>query len=95
MAQEVEQRLSSIEIKLDRITETIQSIAVQQEKINRLEERMHGIWTRYDDLVGPNGVISTIRTHQASCPRTQLRWVWVVMIPMGLSLLAMAAALLK
>jgi hypothetical protein len=92
---DIDMRLTAIESKLDRLADTMQSIAVQKEKIDRLEERMHGIWARYDDQFGPNGVIARIREHQASCPRTQVKTMWCIILPMGLTLLGMGFALLR
>lgn len=90
-----DQRLDAIESKLDRISETLSQIAIQRDRIDRLEARMHGIWERYDSLVGPEGTIVKMKNFQASCPRNNVRWVWMVLIPMGMTLLGMGFALVR
>lgn len=92
---DVDKRLENIETKIDRLADAIEAIAVQKEKIECLEIRMNGIWERYDGIAGVNGIIAEIRNHQASCPRSQVRWMWAILIPMGLTLLGIATALLK
>lgn len=62
-------RLSSIE-------STIQSIAVQDNKIITLQEQVHDLYSKYNDTFGPEGVISNITKFQASCPRQQMKWTW-------------------
>jgi len=92
---ETEKRLENIERKLDAIGETLSQIAIQRDRIERLEERMHGIWQRYDSLVAPDGVLYQIRSFQSSCPRATVKWVWVVLVPMGLTVLGMGVALMR
>jgi len=92
---DVEKRLEGIERKLDQISETLSKVAIQGERIDHLEKRTHDIWTRYDALVSPDGIVSRIREHQASCPRGQVRTMWAIILPMGLTLLGMGIALLK
>ena len=88
-------RLAAIEKKIDGISETLSQIAIQRDRIERLEERMHGIWGRYDSLVGPEGVLYQIRNFQASCPRSQIRWVWVTLVPLIFTQLGVGLALLR
>lgn len=92
---DMDKRLEAIEKKIDGISTTLSQIAIQRDRIERLEERMHAIWQRYDTLVAPDGILSTIRNFQASCPRSTVRWVWVVLIPMGLTVLGMGFALMR
>ena len=92
---DVDKRLENIETKIDRLAEAIEAIAVQKEKIECLETRMNAIWERYDGIAGVNGVISEIRNHQASCPRAQMRWMWAILTPMGVSLLGISVTLLR
>lgn len=90
-----DKRLETIELKLDDIIHALSQIAVQQEKITRLETSMDNIWKRYDGIVGPGGIIPKIREYQASCPRAQIRWMWAILIPMGVSLLGISVTLLR
>jgi TolA-binding protein len=87
---DLEARLDELDRKIDRLTDAVQSIAVQKEKIFSLEKRVDALWERYDGMMGPRGLLDDVRNHQASCPRNQVRWMWVVLIPMGLALLGMA-----
>lgn len=82
-------RLDKIETKMDEIAKTISTIAVQQAKIDRIEARVRDVEVRHEHLVSPEGVLSEMRSFQASCPRRQVAWVWIVLIPMGLTLLGM------
>ena len=96
-------RLSSIEKKLDfqaeqlrEINKTLSEIAVQNQRITSLENTLSALWKKYDSLVDPStGQIPQIARWQASCPRQQIKWVWVVTVPMGITLLAMAVKLLS
>ena len=88
-------RLDNIERKLDDISETLSQIAVQRDRLERLDEQMRSLWKRYDTLVEPEGILSKISAFQASCPRNQIRWVWVFLIPMSLTLLGMLVAVMR
>jgi len=88
-------RLDNIERKLDDISETLSQIAIQRDRLERLDEQMKALWKRYDVLVEPNGVLSKIGAFQASCPRNQIRWVWVTLVPLIFTQLAFGIALLR
>ena len=88
-------RLDNIERKLDDISETLSQIAVQRDRLERLDEQMRSLWKRYDALVEPEGVLSRLGTFQASCPRNQIRWVWVTLVPLIFTQLVFCFALLK
>jgi len=92
---DMDKRLENIEDKIDSIRTTLSQIAIQRDRIERLEERMHAIWTRYDTLIGPDGVLSSMKNFQASCPRATVKWVWVILVPMGLTVLGMGVALMR
>jgi hypothetical protein len=92
---DMEKRLDTIEKKLDGISSTLSQIAIQRDRIERLEQRMHAIWERYDALVGPEGVLSKLSNFQASCPRGQIRWVWMTLVPLIFTQLGIGLALLR
>ena len=92
---DVDKRLEAIETKIDGISNTLSQIAIQRDRIERLEERMHAIWTRYDTLISPDGILHKLDNFQASCPRNTVRWVWAILVPMGLTLLGMAVAMMR
>ena len=62
--------------RLANIETTIQSIAVQDNKIVTLQEQVHDLYSKYNDTFGPDGVISNISKFQASCPRKQTGRMW-------------------
>jgi hypothetical protein len=80
-------RLEKIEFQLDEIKETLSKMAVQDEKISRIQAEISSLWKKYDDL---STRCNTVALYQASCPRSSLKWVYVFQIPMGLALLGMA-----
>ena len=98
-----EQRLASIEKKLDghgeasaSIQSTLGKIAVQNEKIQHVEDNVAALWRKYDALTDPkDGKLTQISQHQASCPRDQIKTLWCIVIPMGLTLIGVAFAVIK
>lgn len=50
--------------------------AIQNTKIHEIETQLGVMWGKYDTLTGPNGSITQIERHQASCPRTQFKQIW-------------------
>ncbi len=95
MATDIEQRLIDIDSKIDRLRVAVESIAVQNVRILELDKRVDALWNRWDAYAGPKGVLDDVRSHQASCPRNQVRWMWATLIPMGLTLVGMGIALLR
>jgi hypothetical protein len=92
---EVQKQLNHHGKKLDEIRDTLQHMAVQDEQIKQIQREQVKMWEKIDDLCGQGGTISRIERHQASCPRKQIQIMWYVVIPMGLTQLAMAAKLLS
>jgi SMC interacting uncharacterized protein involved in chromosome segregation len=97
---DVEHRLGKIEDKLDAIHETLAKMAIQGEQIVQLSRQQDNLWRKYDKMQEEihnlqSGEIAKILAWQASCPRTTIKWIWYVVIPMGLTLLAIAANLSK
>lgn len=78
-----DRRLINIENKLDRhgemlgeINMTLQKIAVQDEQIRNMNERVSELWRQWDEFTSPDGPLSNMQAFQASCPRRQLPGVW-------------------
>jgi len=92
---DMEARLGAIEHKLDKLTEAISTMAVQDEKLVHLTQQVSGLWAKYDRLMSDDGSLAKIRRHQASCPREQIRWMWFIVIPLGLTILGMAIGLFE
>ncbi len=97
-----EDRLTNIEKKLDNqstalddIKTTLATIAVQDQRLHTLEQSNNTLWKKYDDLASPEGVIQNMKTFQASCPRATIRWVWVCLVPMGVTQILVAIGLFK
>lgn len=96
------QRMSSIEGKLkdqgkkmDGIAETISRIAVQNERIKKLETQREESQRKWDAVFGPDGTFMSLKNFQASCPRSNIKWVWLAVIPIGFTELMMGIAILK
>ena len=77
MTDDTERRLASIELKLDAIGDTLKQIAVQQEQINNHSRDIQCLQSKYKDL---DGKVDGMDRFQASCPRSQLKWMWGVMM---------------
>jgi len=86
MADGVERRLDKIESKLDGIVVAVGKIAVQDERINGIDTKVDGLWKKWDEQAVP---------HINQCPRTQVKWMWGIVVPMGLTLLAIAITLVN
>jgi len=79
-----EKRLDKIEQKLDAIVEAINTIAVQDERLKQLEKHVTTLWGKWDDFMVP---------HIAQCPKEQVKWLWFIVVPMGIALLGVAVKL--
>ena len=90
-----DERMVRIEQRLEDIADNLSVVKVQGEKILHIEERINTLWGCWDRLVGPDGTLSRMRDHQASCPRAQIKWLWIVVVPMGLTQLGMALTLFQ
>ena len=93
--QSLEKKLDQLVAKVDQITATTGVLDVHDQRLAEVESKVSALWSKWETIAGQDGVISRIRNQQASCPRAQLRWVWIVLIPMALTLLAVAAAVIK
>jgi len=97
-----ENRLKSIEKKIDEqsreikvISDTLSVIAVQEERMKHIESQMHGLWKKYDMMTDPNnGTLPAISRHQASCPRHQIKFLWWFVATVDFGLLVMLLSLL-
>ena len=73
----VDQRLGTIEKKLDGISEALSKIAVQSEQITTLQSGSALLWDKCDKM---NDKIAAAQTFQAGCPRKavdrQTVWMW-------------------
>ena len=82
--------------KLSEIVNTLQTIAVQNQRISSLEEQQGAMWKKWDALTDPrDGTIAIIRNHQASCPRGQMKALWSIIIPMGMAILGLLSLVIE
>jgi len=88
----VELRLINIESNIADLTKAVKELAVQNNRLTHVEKGQDELWEKYDALAGPNGVIAELKNFQASCPRKNLKAVY---IPVGIALIAAAASFLK
>ena len=88
-------RLSKIESKLDKIDVTLTKIAVQDERLRHVETAVAALGRKYDIFCGLGGALDGIKSYQSSCPRNQIKFLWMAMIPLCLTLLASAYALIQ
>ena len=80
--------------QLSDIQATLQKIAVQDEQIRAIQEDVRKLELKHDQALGPGGSVSHALHFQASCPRQQLKWMWMIVIPMGLSILGVTIRLI-
>ncbi len=64
--------------------EAINTIAVQDERLKQLEKNVTTLWGKWDDFMVP---------HIAQCPKEQVKWLWFIVVPMGIALLGVAVKL--
>lgn len=81
-------RLDRIEFQLVEINNTLAKMAVQDEKISRLQAEISALWKKADKQAEE---LALCRNWQASCPRATVSWMWCVLIPMGLGILYIIA----
>lgn len=80
--------------QLSEIQGTLQKIAVQDEQIRAIRQDMKEYERKLEEVQGPNGCLSQITKFQASCPRSQVKWLWWVVIPISLTQAAIGLTLL-
>jgi len=83
--------------RLDKIAETLQQIAVQENRLGMTEAQLNTLWRKYNQLADPNtGQLTKIMKWQASCPRGQIKFLWwfVAVVDTAI-LIALMGVLLK
>ena len=70
---EIYSLLNQLSTRLSGIEKTINTIAVQEEKINSLKTQVDGMWKKYDKTFGPDGPIVQLKEHYASCPKENIK----------------------
>jgi len=80
--------------KLAQIATTLSHMAVQDEQLRQLRECQGQFRQQIEDISGKDGVLTKMHTYQASCPRKQIRYLWLIVVPMGFTQLAIGVKLL-
>ena len=63
------------------------------EKVDNIEKKVDRMDSKFDNLINPkDGTITEMQKFQASCPRKQFKWIWLVIIPFGVANIALTAA---
>ena len=69
MLKQQKEVLSEQSSKIDKIEKSLVNISVQEKDIYYINVQINALWRKYDQLVGPDGTISTLQKCAASCPR--------------------------
>ena len=77
--QQQNNRLNTQLHQLEKIETILIDNAVQNIKIVDLQTQAQVMWSKYDNLCSPNGIISDIQKHQANCPKQQINRLWWAM----------------
>ena len=85
-------KLDKQDERLERIESTITVLAAQAVKITNLQHQVSALWKKQDLLTSPDGMLSNIAKHQASCPRKQFPRIWWAL---GLLYTSMLGVILK
>ena len=65
------------------------------EKVDNISKKLDSLCMKVDSLTNPrDGVIPKIQQFQASCQRKNFKWIWLIVIPLGLANVGVAAAAL-
>ena len=69
-------------------------IDVQDEKLTRIELKVDKLITRLDEFFNPkDGAFIEVTKFQASCPRKYMKFIWLIILPIGLANITAAVAL--
>lgn len=91
----IDKKLDQMDAKLDKYATAAGTMDVHDQRLDGLDRQVSALWGKVDGIAGTDGSIAAVKQHQASCPRSQIKWVWVTLIPMALTQLATAAAVIK
>lgn len=91
----IERRMDEQCTKLDRIEQALSAIAVQNSRIEDLQRDVSSLWLKWDSISCPGGTISKIEKWQASCPRTQIKFLWWFVTGVGIALAGIGLSLIR
>ena len=81
--------------KLTQMEKALSELVRQGEEMKHMHIAIGNLQARVEAIDSPTGYIAEIRQFQASCPRRQNKWMWWVIIPMGIGLLAQTAVIVR
>jgi len=87
--------LSKQDKKLSDIQTALAQISVQDEQIRQIRKEQSAMWDKIDGLTANDGIISQMQQKQASCPRDQIKSLWYIVVPMGLTQIGVAIAIIR
>ncbi len=90
----LERQVQRVEKKMDMIDSKLDAIAVQSSQISDLQSQFRAVWRKMDQICAPDGIIATIQSHQSSCPRGQMKFLWTFTIGIASALGATWVAVL-
>lgn len=86
-------RLTSIENKIDKLTEAVSGIKIQKSRIDGLDSRLSALWEKWDLLADPkNGFFATLNSEMSAYKDSKMTMRWVIIV-CGVNSVASAAAL--
>ena len=77
--------IGEIKSKVAELSGEVSELAVHKERLENLVRRVDCLWKKFDDKIFPQ---------LAECPKSQIRWLWFFMVPLGFSQLALGLRLL-
>ena len=67
---------------------------VQDEKLTRIEAKVDKLISIWDSFIDPkDGAFTEVTKFQASCPRKYMKFIWLIIVLIGLANLTAAIAL--
>lgn len=82
----IEKSIGKIERSLEGLAKTLADVAIQDVRIINLTTRVDACWKKLENVIIPIA---------QSCPKDQVRWLWYIIIPMGLTQIALSMVLIK
>ncbi len=84
----IERALNEHSRQLIDISNTLNYIAVQKERIDEHDRKINALWRKYDEIIFPT--INELSRFQAACPKREIHILWFVIIPLALTLAGIA-----
>lgn len=79
---------------LEEIKRSLHHLSVQDKEIKHLRQEHEHVRKKVETLTANDGTISKIQSHQASCPREQIKVLWYVIVPIAFTQFLTAVTLM-